>query len=159
MSGTGYHRMRRQNEHLVGFECQDCGWVSYPEEKRVCKRCSAAPADFEAVRLAECGTVQTFVVQERLPDEFETPQPLAIVDVPQADADGNPTGDGEPARVYGLLTETSLDELSVGTTVEARFRELFTVGERPIHSFKFAVPRSEKTDSIADANEGGAGDD
>lgn len=147
MSGTRFHRTRRQDQRLVAFECRDCGWVSFPEEKRVCKRCAAAPAEFEEVRLAERGTVRTFVVQERLPEEFETPQPLAIVDVPQAD------GDGEPARVYGLLTETGLDDLSVGAEVEARFRELFTAGERPVHSFKFSVPRSAK------AGSGGEGDE
>lgn len=155
MSGAGYHRTRRQDQRLVAFECQDCGWVSFPEAKRVCKRCSAAPAAFEEVQLAEHGTVQTFVVQERLPDEFDTPQPLAIVDVPQvAPSDGEGTkADGEPARVYGLLTETSLDELEVGATVEARFRRLFTVGERPVHSFKFSTPRTEK---VPDSPEGGA---
>lgn len=138
MSGTRYARDRRQHERLVAFECQDCGWVSYPEQRRTCKRCGTAPAEFEEVQLAERGEVLTYVIQERLPEEFETPQPLAIVDVPQAD------GEGEPARVYGLLTETTRDELAVGTEVEARFRELFTVGERPVHSFKFATPRSEK---------------
>jgi len=66
------------------------------------------------------------------------PQPLAIVDLPQAD------GGGEPARVYGLLTETELEELEVGTEVEARFRELFDDGDRPVNSFKFSVPREEK---------------
>lgn len=136
MSGARYTRDRRQHERLVAWECQDCGWVAYPEEKRVCKRCGEAPATFETVQLAERGAVKTFVVQERLPDAFETPQPLAIVDVPQAD------GTGEPARVYGLLTETGRDDLSVGTEVEARFRELFTIGDRPIHSFKFAPPRA-----------------
>jgi uncharacterized OB-fold protein len=156
MSGTRYTRDRRQHERLVAWECQDCGWVSYPEEKRVCKRCGEAPATFAEVELAESGTVRTYVVQQRLPDEFETPQPVAIVDVPQVD------GVGEPARVYGLLTETSEPELAVGKEVEARFRELFTVGERPVHSFKFAVPRAEKTEDGgqstgdgSDADQGG----
>lgn len=155
MSGARYHRTRRQDQRLVGFECQDCGWVSFPEQKRVCKRCGAAPAEFEDVQLAERGTVQTFVVQERLPEEFETPQPLAIVDLPQAD------GDGEPARVYGLLTETGLEDLSVGAEVEARFRELFSVGERPVHSFKFAAPRdggSGSDDAGDDAGDGAVAD-
>lgn len=145
MSGTRYTRDRRQHERLVAWECQGCGWVSYPEEKRICKRCGDAPAEFEAVKLAPRGEVQTYVVQERLPDEFETPQPLAIIDVPQAD------GEGEPTRVYGLLTETNPDELAVGTEVEARFRELFTIGERPIHSFKFATPRERTADGGEDA--------
>lgn len=138
MSGPRYHRTKEQDQRLVGFECQNCGYVSFPEEKRTCKRCGEAPAEFEAVQLAERGEIQTFVVQEYLPDDIEVPQPLAIVDLPQAD------GGGEAARVYGLLTETSLEELSVGTEVEARFRELFDDGDRPINTFKFAVPREEK---------------
>jgi uncharacterized OB-fold protein len=138
MSGPRYQRTRRQDQRLVGFECQSCGWVSFPDEKRTCKRCGDAPAEFEKVELAERGTVESFVVQEYLPDDIETPQPVAMVDLPQAD------GGGDPARVYGLLTETGLEEIDVGTEVVARFRELFSEGERPINSFKFSVPRGEK---------------
>ncbi len=145
MSGIRYTRDRRQNHRLVAFECRDCGWVSYPERRRTCKRCGTAPAEFEEVQLAERGEVQTYVVQARLPEEFETPQPVAVVDVPQAD------GEGEPARVYGLLTETDGEDLEVGREVEARFRELFTVGERPVYSFKFAPPRAERIESNKDA--------
>ncbi len=137
MSGPRYERTRRQDQHLIGFECQACGWVSFPEEKRTCKRCGDAPAEMEAVQLEERGEIQTFVVQQYLPDDIETPQPVAIVDLPQE-------GDGEPARAYGLLTETDLEEIDVGTEVVARFRELFSDGERPINSFKFSVPREEK---------------
>jgi len=138
MSGPRYHRTRDQDQHLVGFECQDCGYVSFPDEREICKRCGEAPAEMESVQLAERGEILTFVVQEYLPDDIEVPQPLAIVELPQAD------GGGEGTRVYGLLTETDLEELEVGTRVEARFRELFDDGDRPINSFKFAVPRSEK---------------
>lgn len=138
MSGPRYHRTRRQDQRLVAFECQDCGYVTFPERRRTCKRCGAAPATFEDVKLGERGEIQTFVVQEYLPDDIEVPQPVAVVDIPQAE------GDGEAARVYGLLTETDLEELSVGTEVDARFRELFDDGDRPINSFKFAVPREEK---------------
>lgn len=137
MSGPRYERSKRQDQRLVGFECQACGWVSFPEEKSTCKRCGGAPADMAEVKLQERGEIQTFVVQEYLPDDIETPQPVAIVDLPQV-------GDGEPARAYGLLTETDLAEIDVGTEVEARFRELFSDGERPVNSFKFAVPREEK---------------
>jgi uncharacterized OB-fold protein len=138
MSGPRYHRTREQDQRLVAFECQDCGYVSFPDERQICKRCGDAPAEFEDVQLSERGTIETFVVQEYLPDDIEVPQPLAIVDLPQAD------GSGEAARVYGLLTETELEELEVGTEVEARFREMFDDGDRPINSFKFAVPREEK---------------
>jgi uncharacterized OB-fold protein len=138
MSGPRYHRTKEQDQRLVGFECTECGWVSFPEKRRTCKRCGSAPATFERVELAERGEIQTFVVQQYLPEDIETPQPVAIVDIPQADRDG------EPARAYGLLTETDLDELEVGTEVEARFRELFDEGKRPINSVKFSVPRGEK---------------
>ena len=138
MSGPRYDRSKHQDQHLVGFECQECGWVSFPEERRTCKSCGTAPAEFEEVDLAERGEIQTFVVQEYLPDDIETPQPVAIVDIPQAD------GEGEPARAFGLLTETELEEIEVGTEVVARFREMFSDGERPINSFKFSVPREEK---------------
>lgn len=136
MTGIRYERTRREDQRLVAHECQSCGYVSYPDLRRICKRCGETPAEFEPVQLRERGTIQTYVVQQRLPEEFDTPQPVAIVDLPQV-------GDGEPARVYGLLTETDEDDLAVGTTVEARFRELFTDGSRPIHSFKFAIPRTE----------------
>ena len=154
MSGPRYQRSKRQDQRLVGFECQDCGWVSFPEEKRTCKRCGAAPAEFADVQLAERGTVETFVVQQYLPEDIETPQPVAIVDLPQAD------GEGESARAYGLLTETDLEELEVGTEVVARFREMFSDGERPINSFKFSVPRRSKgaaPDGGADAEDADAG--
>jgi uncharacterized OB-fold protein len=137
VTGVRYWRERDPDQRLTAYECQDCGWVSYPERKRVCKECATAPAAFEEVQLREEGEVRTFVVQERLPEAFETPQPVAIVDLPQE-------GEGQPARVYGLLTETAKAELSVGATVETRFREVFTEGDRPVHSFKFAVPRSSK---------------
>jgi uncharacterized OB-fold protein len=138
MSGPRYHRTKRQDQSLVGFECQSCGWVSFPERKRTCKKCGDHRTEFEEVQLAERGTVRTFVVQKFLPEEFESDQPLAIIDIPQQ-SDG-----GESARVYGLLTETDLEDLEVGTEVEAKFREMFTEGDRPINSFKFAVPREEK---------------
>ncbi|PSP75854.1 hypothetical protein BRC81_14355 [Halobacteriales archaeon QS_1_68_20] len=154
MSGIRYSRDRRQHDRLVAFECQDCGWVSYPEQRRTCKRCGAAPAEFEEVQLAERGEVQTYVVQSRLPEEFETPQPVAVVDLPQVD------GEGEPARVYGLLTETDGDDLEVGREVVARYRELFTAGDRPVHSFKFAPPRAESigTDGDGAGDRGGEGE-
>jgi uncharacterized OB-fold protein len=138
MSGPRYHRTRRQDQRLVAFECQSCGWISFPEEKRTCKRCADAPATFEEVELADKGEIQTFVVQKYLPDDIETPQPVAIIDVPQAD------GDGESARVYGILTETELEEMDVGQEVNTRFREIFDEGERPINAIKFSVPRGDK---------------
>jgi uncharacterized OB-fold protein len=140
MSGPRYNRTQAQDQRLLAFECQECSFVSFPDKKKICKKCGSAPATFEEVKLAERGEIQTFVVQEYLPDDIEVPQPVAIIDLPKKN------GSEETARVYGLLTETDLEEFSVGTEVKARFRELFDDGDRPINSFKFAVPREEKHD-------------
>ena len=79
----------------------------------------------------------SYVVQQRLPDDFETPLPLGIVDVPQE-------GDGEPARVYGLFTETSPDEMDVGMEAVADFRTVFELSGLPVHSFKFKRSRGDR---------------
>lgn len=131
-----YWRDRPQNERLLARECGSCGFVSFPERRRICKRCGAEP-DWTDVRLEERGVVQSYVIQQQLPDSFETPLPVAVVDVPQA-------GDGEPARVYGLFTETDQSEIEIGMEAAADFRRLYDVEGLPIHSFKFKVPRGER---------------
>lgn len=129
-------RDRSQNERLEAQECGECGYVSFPERREICKRCGSRP-DWTEVQLQRQGTVQSYVVQNRLPAEFETPLPLGVIDLPQE-------GDGEPARVYGLFTETDPDEVSVGMAVEADLRELFDVSGLPVHSFKFKRPRGDR---------------
>lgn len=132
-----YWRPRERNEQLFGYECQECGHVSFPEKRRICKRCRTTPSDWERVELQERGIVQSYVVQQRLSEAFESPLPLAVIDMPQV-------GDGEPARVFGLFTETDPDDIEIGLEVEADFREVFEVDGLPVHSYKFKVPRSEQ---------------
>ncbi len=132
-----FWRGREANERLVGFECGDCGYVSFPEEKRTCKRCGAVDPEWGHVELQERGIVASYVVQNRLPEGFETPLPLAVMDVPQV-------GDGEPARVYGLFTETDPDDVEIGMEADADFRTIFDVDGLPVHSFKFKRPRGDR---------------
>ena len=129
-------RDRGANERLLARECQSCGFVAFPEFRAVCKRCGERDR-WDDVRLQERGVVQSYVVQQRLPDDFETPLPLGIVDVPQE-------GDGEPARVYGLFTETSPDEMDVGMEAVADFRTVFELSGLPVHSFKFKRSRGDR---------------
>jgi uncharacterized OB-fold protein len=132
MSGTRYTRLRRNSERFIGFECQECGWVSFPEERETCKRCGAVEADFESVQLSRRGRIRSFVVQQYSPEGLSSPQPIAVVDVTQE-------SNGDPARTYGLLTDTDPDDIEIGAAVEARFRMMFEVGDRPIHAFKFVL--------------------
>jgi uncharacterized OB-fold protein len=129
-------RDRAANERLQARECGDCGFVTIPDRQDVCKRCGAYP-DWETVQLEERGEVQSYVVQQRLPDEFETPLPLAIVDIPQQ-------GGGEPARVYGLFTETDPDNVEIGMEAEADLRTMFDINGLPVNSFKFKRPRGDR---------------
>lgn len=126
-----FTRDRAANERLAARECDACGWVSFPEHRAICKRCGSHGA-WTDTRLAERGTVQSYVVQRRLPESFETPLPLAVVDMPQQSG-------GEPARVYGLFTETDPDDLTIGAEAEAVFRRVFEVDGLPVHSFKFRL--------------------
>ncbi|MEF8907589.1 MAG: OB-fold domain-containing protein [Haloarculaceae archaeon] len=129
-------RDRAANERLEAHECSECGYVAIPERREVCKRCGAYP-DWNEVQLEERGTVQSYVVQQRLPDEFETPLPVAVIDIPQQ-------GEGEPARVYGLFTETDPDDVEIGMEAEADFRTMFDVDGLPVNSFKFKRPRGDR---------------
>jgi uncharacterized OB-fold protein len=150
MYEPAFWRDREANERLVAAECGACGYVSFPERREVCKRCGER-GEFSNTRLEERGIVQSYVIQNRLPDAFETPLPLAVMDVPQVDAkDGRSDGDGsgsdgagEPARVYGLFTETDPEAMAIGMEATAVFRELFDIEGLPVHSFKFTVPRDE----------------
>jgi uncharacterized OB-fold protein len=145
-----FWRDRDRNERLAATECSSCGYVSFPERREVCKRCGER-GEFSETTLAERGIVQSYVIQNRLPDAFETPLPLAVLDVPQVDANDREgtergAGDenaGEPARVYGLFTETDPEAMEIGMEAEAVFRETFDIEGLPVHSFKFTVPRGE----------------
>ncbi|PSP76737.1 hypothetical protein BRC86_00220 [Halobacteriales archaeon QS_3_64_16] len=144
-----FWRDREANERLAATECDACGYVSFPERREVCKRCGER-GEFRDTRLEERGIVQSYVIQNRLPDAFETPLPVAVMDVPQVGAnDGGSDGDdagsdaGEPARVYGLFTETDPEAMAIGMEAAAVFRELFDVEGLPVGSFKFTVPRGE----------------
>lgn len=132
-----FWRDRKQNERFVGFECGECGYVSFPEEPTVCKECSALSPGWEEVQLQERGVVQALVVQNQLPDEFEAPLPIAVIDVPTVDGTGS-------ARVYGHFTETDGDDIGIGTEVEADFRRMFEADGLPIHSFKFKPARGDR---------------
>jgi len=131
-----YTRTRAANERLRAHECDACGWVSFPEQPQFCKRCGV-DASWSETRLQPRGTVRSYVVQQRLPEEFETPLPLAVMDMPQEES-------GEPARVYGLFTEINPANIEIGMEAEGVFRRVFDVAGLPIHSFKFTRPRGDR---------------
>jgi len=130
MTSPEVWRLRRENARLVGYRCKSCGWISFPERKRVCRSCRAAPAQFEEITLKPYGRVLSYVVQHRLPRGFETPLPLAIVEL----QDG--------VRVYGQLVDCAPEEVKVGLEVEAELRVMYEEGGARVYSYKFR-PRGD----------------
>lgn len=117
-------RVARENARLVGYRCRRCGFIEFPEPRKTCKRCRA-PSEFEVIQMSTRGRVVSFVVQHRLPEGFETPLPLAVIDL----EDG--------ARVYGQIVECKPEDLKVGLEVEAEFRVFYDDAGLRIYSYKF----------------------
>ena len=130
MSTPPLFRMVGQNLKFEGMKCQSCGYISYPEYHRICMKCGAVDA-WEKVKLSRTGTVHTYIVSYYLPAEFETPLPLAIVDL-------DPPG----GRIYAISTETKHEDMTVGMRVEIDFREIYHKDGLSIPSFKFRKVRT-----------------
>lgn len=123
-------RLRHANDRLIGYRCRSCDWVGFPEKRRTCKRCRAAPAEFDEIQLSPYGKVLSYVIQYRLPAEFESPLALAVVEL----EDG--------ARLYGHLVDVTPEELCVGLEVEADFRVMFEDDGLNVYSYKFRPRRA-----------------
>lgn len=130
MTSPQVWRIARENARLIGYKCVNCGWVSFPEKKRTCKRCRAAPAEFQGIHMKPTGCVLSYVIQHRLPEGFQTPLPVAVVEL----------DDG--ARVYGHLIECRLEEIEVGMRVEAELRVMYEESGQRVYSHKFRPRRA-----------------
>ena len=125
MSTPPLYRDLSINLRFEGMKCKNCGYIAYPEYHRVCLKCGTID-QWEKVKLSKTGKVHTYIVSYYLPAEFETPLPLAIVDL-------DPPG----GRVYAISTETKAGEIRVGMPVELDFREIFYKDGLSVPSFKF----------------------
>ena len=125
MSTPPLYRDLAINLKFEGMKCKKCGFISYPEYHRICMKCGAID-QWDKVKLSRTGTVHTYIVSYYLPAEFETPLPLAIVDL-------DPPG----GRIYAISTETKPDEMKVGLRVELEFREMYHKDGLSVPSFKF----------------------
>jgi uncharacterized OB-fold protein len=123
-------RIAKENAQFVAYRCKSCGWVSFPERKRICKYCRAAPAEFEELQMKPYGKIISFVIQHRLPEGFQTPLPIAVVELE------------EGARVYGEILECSPEEVKMGMEVEAELRVMYQENGLNVYSYKFRPRRS-----------------
>jgi uncharacterized OB-fold protein len=123
-------RISESNAKLIGYRCPKCSWVSFPEKKRACKRCGSAPVEMQAFVMKPFGKIVSYVVQHRLPEGFETPLPLAIIEFE------------EGARAAGHIIDCKLEELHVGFEVEAEYRMMYEENGLTTYSYKFKPRRS-----------------
>lgn len=85
-------RNRAATFGLERARCRECGRINEPTAE-LCYRCSHDA--FEDVTLSRRGTVVTCVVQHVLPDEFDAPLPIAVVETP------------EGGKLLGMFTEVA----------------------------------------------------
>ncbi len=65
---------------LLGARCGDCGTINTPPSIHPhCIACGGTK--FELIPLARHGIVHTFVINHTMPEPFEAPLPLAVIDL------------------------------------------------------------------------------
>ncbi|MEX2750661.1 MAG: Zn-ribbon domain-containing OB-fold protein [Candidatus Freyarchaeota archaeon] len=122
----------RQNNRMEAYKCKNCGYVSYPEKRRVCPKCKKAPSEFETITLGPRGKILTYTIAYTLPAEFEPPIPLAIVEM-----DGG-------GRIYAMVSECKPEQIKIGMEVELDYREIFQEDGYHVQSFKVKPVKKEK---------------
>jgi uncharacterized OB-fold protein len=97
---------------------------------KTCYNCGAR--DLEVLDLTPRGEILTFIVQHHLPDVFETPLPMAIVETP------------EGAKVLGMFTDIdNPQDLSIGDQVTIELRRFSRENGAIVYENKFNLLAGE----------------
>lgn len=122
-------RNRAETFDFNRSKCTDCGRMNDPTAE-LCYRCGSDA--FEAVTLSPRGEVRTFVVQHVLPEEFDTPLPIAIVETP------------EGGKVLGMFTE--IDDphgIAIGDEVTIELKRFDRKDGQVLYEPKFRLAGGE----------------
>jgi len=116
-------RTRSAKYGLERAECTNCGRFDDPTAV-ACYHCGET--DLAPTTLSPEGEVVTFVVQHFLPEEFETPLPIAIVETP------------EGGRLLGMFTEVEdPHDIEIGESVTVELKRFDRKDGRVIYEPKF----------------------
>lgn len=118
-------RNRTAKFGLDRAECTDCGRMN-DSTAELCYHCGGDT--FEDVTLSPRGEVETYVVQHALPEQFDTPLPIAIVVTP------------EGGKVLGMFTE--IDEphsVAIGDTVTIELKRFDRQDGQVLYEPKFRL--------------------
>lgn len=116
-------RQRRERNQLERYNCTECDQM-FSLEHEICPVCGAT--EKERTNLDREGEIMTFVVQHFLPDKFDAPLPLAIVE----------TSDG--GRLFGEVL-CAPEEIKIGQNVEAVLRQDADSGGSRRYDVKFRL--------------------
>lgn len=116
-------RTRTTKYGLNRRRCADCGRINEPAAV-LCYYCSHD--SFEDVTLTPEGEVVTVVVQHVLPDAFDTPLPIAIVETP------------EGGKLLGMFTEVDdPHEIEIGDQVDVELKQFDRTDGQAEYELKF----------------------
>lgn len=118
------YRERDQKHGLKRSKCSECNTITDVTATN-CHQCGSS--NLAETTLTPRGEVLTFIVQTLLPDEFDTPLPIGIVETP----DGG--------KVLGMFTEVEdpFDTIEIGQQVEIELKRTITQNEKTVFEPKF----------------------
>jgi len=122
-------RDQRGTLGLERTECTECGKIN-ERTAETCYNCGAR--DLSVVEMTPRGEVVTFIVQHHLPDVFDTPLPIAIVETP------------EGGKILGMYTDVEdFHDIDIGDKVEIELRRFTRDNGEPIYVNKFTQTAGE----------------
>jgi len=124
-----YWREIPQRYRYEAAKCARCGKVFFPP-RLVCNGCRGR--EFEPVRLAQTGSVETFTIIRVPPTGFTDQVPYAVGIVKLEDG----------VKVTAQIVDCDLEKLAIGDRVRLEFRRVQQDGESGIlcYGYKF-VPQ------------------
>ena len=128
MSTAKTWREMPQRYRMEAAKCKSCGKVSFPP-RLVCPKDGGR--EFETVRLADHGAVETFTIIRTPPTGFGDQVPYAVAVVKLDDG----------VRVTCQVVDCSPEELEIGTKVKMEFRKIQEDGGAGLIQYGYkAVP-------------------
>ena len=109
----------------IAYKCLNCGKLHYPKHGR-CLQCKHR--EFEEVPVSSEGTLITFTQLKAPPSGIESRSLfLGVIDL----------GD---VRYTGQIEVESIDSLHTGMKLVATWKQVRTIGNRPIYGFVWGPP-------------------
>lgn len=124
MISPKYVREIPQRYRLEASKCKSCGKINFPP-RLVCPNCRSR--EFETIKLSDEGKILTYTIIRVASDtySFGTPYGVAIIEL------------NEGAKLMAQITDTKLEDISIGKKVKIVFRKIKDDGKTGIHCYGY----------------------